>query len=149
MSPFSHILVLLDCSSADEAIIKLVLKLVEGSPTRVTLVHVVHSHTLDQDRALKEKADAYLLEKKQAFLAVTSQVQVLLLSGEPEVELVKEIRQGPYDLVALGTHGHKGFSDVLLGSVSKHLKHEVSTPLLMVKEDPSFLPMKEESAEEK
>lgn len=134
MSPFSHILVLIDCSYADKAIIELVLKLLEGSRTDVTLVHVVHSHTLDQDRALKDQADTCLEEIYTRFLAAQAgEVTKLLLSGEPEVELEKEINQGPYDLVAMGTHGHKGFGDLLYGSVSHHLKHTVKTPLLMVK----------------
>lgn len=60
-------------------------------------------------------------------------VTKLLLSGEPEIELEKEINQGTYDLVAMGTHGHKRLGDMLYGSVSHHLKHTIEIPLLMVK----------------
>lgn len=134
MSPFSHILVLIDCSSADLAIIDLVSKLLEGSKTNVTLVHVIHSHTLDQDRALKEQAEMCMKDKFERLLAIhAGSVNTLFLSGEPEIELEKEIREGHYDLVAMGTHGHKGFGDLLYGSVSRHLKHVIDIPLLMVK----------------
>lgn len=134
MSPFTHILVLIDCSAADMAIIDLVIRLLDGSKTDVTLVHVVHSHTLDQDRALKQQADICMKDIFERFLAVhAGSVTKLLLSGEPEIELAKEINQGNYDLVAMGTHGHKGLGDLLYGSVSHHLKHTVDVPLLMVK----------------
>lgn len=132
MSPFTNILVLMDCSTADDRIIGLVSKLVEGTDASVTLVHVVHSHTLDQDRILRDQATTCLNDAKTR---IPGNTRILMLSGEPEEELVKEIRGGSYDLVAMGTHGHKGFSDLMLGSVSSHLKHEVAVPLLMVREN--------------
>ena len=61
------------------------------------------------------------------------EAETLLLSGEPEVELEKEIKTEKYDLVAMATHGHKAFSDILLGSVSDHLKHTIDVPILMVR----------------
>ncbi|WP_320129862.1 universal stress protein [uncultured Sphaerochaeta sp.] len=134
MSPFAHILILIDCSPADEAIMDLVARLLEGSTSKVTLSHVVHSHTLDQDRVLKEQADACMESMIERFRALgAGPVNKLLLSGEPEEELEKEINQGDYDLVAMGTHGHTGFGDLLYGSVSRHLKHTISVPLLMVR----------------
>jgi universal stress protein A len=137
MSPFSHILVLVDCSSADDAIFDLVIRLADGSPTKVTLVHVVHSHTLDQDRALKKQAVDCLGKVLEKFDGAGIEADELLLSGEPETELEKEINKGDYDLIAMGTHGHKGFTDALYGSVSRYLKHAVAVPLLMVKNSKS------------
>jgi universal stress protein A len=134
MSPFTHILILIDCSPSDGAIMDLVEKLLEGSTTKVTLSHVVHSHTIDQDRALKEQADACMESMLERFRALgAGPVNKLLLSGEPEEELEKAINQGDYDLVAMGTHGHTGFEDLLYGSVSRYLKHKITVPLLMVR----------------
>jgi universal stress protein A len=121
----------MDCSTADDRILGVAEKLAEGPDVSVTLVHVVHSHTLDQDRILREQAETCLQTAKDRFLPAA---KVLLLSGEPEEELAKEIREGSYDLVAMGTHGHKGLSDLVLGSVSGYLKHEIDVPILMVKE---------------
>lgn len=134
MSPFKNIIVLIDCSKADLPVMELIREFINESKTEITLCHVIHSHTLDQDRVLKEKANSYLdkliYEINEEY---DNKVNKLLLSGEPEVTLEKEINNGPYDLVALGTHGHKGFQDVLYGSVSKYLKHRVSIPIIMVK----------------
>jgi universal stress protein A len=107
MGTYNRILVLLDCSPVDEAILCHIGNLARSESASVVLVHVVHSHTLDQDRALREKA-LKCMESRTAQLAASGvTADTLLLSGEPEVELVKEIRSGNYDLVALATHGHR------------------------------------------
>jgi len=133
MCLFSHILVLLDCSPVDDAIIDKIMPLAVCGKAAVTMVHVVHSHTIDQDRALKDKTEQCMAARVRQLERASIPAHALMLSGEPEAELVKEINSGHYDLVALATHGHKLFSDLLLGSVSEHLKHEVSVPLLMVR----------------
>jgi universal stress protein A len=133
---FSHILVLLDCTPVDDAIISKVLGMATCGNIKITLAHVVHSHTIDQDRVFKKKTDACINARMAQFVAAGVNVSPLILSGEPEIELVKEINNGTYDLVALATHGHKFFSDLLYGSVSEHLKHEVAVPLLLVRGNP-------------
>jgi len=35
--------------------------------------------------------------------------------------------------VALGTHGHGGFADFILGSVSRMVKHQVDRPILLLR----------------
>lgn len=133
MCPFKHILLLLDCSPVDDAIMEKILMMATCGNTEVTLTHVVHSHTIDQHRVLKEKADRCLSTRKKQFEAASINATELLLSGEPEEELLTEIDTGKYDLVALATHGHSGFMDFLMGSVSRHLKHHIEVPLLMIR----------------
>ncbi len=133
MGVYAKILVPLDCSPVDDAILCHVARLAKAEGSTVVLCHVVHSHTLDQDRVLRERAEEHFQRRKAELDADGVPVELLLLSGEPEVELVKEVNGGDYDLVALATHGHKFFSDILFGSVSKHLKHEVSTPILLIR----------------
>jgi hypothetical protein len=133
MCPFSNILVLLDCSPVDDAVVNEVIRIASCGTVQVTLVHVVHSHTLDQDRVLKKKCDICMSDRIRQFAAASVRVQPLFLSGEPETELVRFINGGNYDLVAMATHGHKLFQDILFGSVSDYLKHAVKVPLLMVR----------------
>ena len=136
MCAFSHILVLLDCSAVDDVVIGQVLKIATCGYAKVTLTHVVHSHTADQDRFLKKQSETCISTRLLEFREAGIETDFVLLSGEPEVELVKEVNTGKYDLVALATHGHKIFSDILFGSVSDHLKHEVDVPLLMIRGKP-------------
>ena len=133
MGTYHRILVLLDCSEVDDAIVCHIKDLARSEEASVVLVHVVHSHTLDQDRVLREKALSCMTQRKSELQDAGVSSETLILSGEPEIELVKEIETGTYDLVALATHGHKVFADILFGSVSDHLKHRVEVPILLVR----------------
>ncbi len=133
---FNNIMLLVDCSPVDNAIIQIIEKIASCGNAVVTLTHVIHSHTIDQDTALKDKADKCMSDYLTLFEKKSVKTNILLLSGEPEVELVKEIDTGKYDLIALATHGHKMLSDILFGSISDHLKHTVSVPIIMIRGNP-------------
>jgi universal stress protein A len=94
---------------------------------------VVHAHSLDQDRALHNKAiiilDACLADLRAKGIEAHSIVK----SGEPDAEILQEIEDGGYDLVAMATHGHTLIGDILFGSVSGSLKHKIRIPLLLLK----------------
>jgi len=53
--------------------------------------------------------------------------------GNPAQEILKEIRQGRYDLVVVGSHGKRGLNRLLLGSVSLEVSRKASTSVLVVK----------------
>jgi len=44
------------------------------------------------------------------------------------------------DLIAMATHGHRGISDVLRGSVANGLRHISMVPVLMVRAKPGSTP---------
>ncbi len=133
MGIYNKIMLTLDCSPVDMAIIEHVVLLAKTLNSTVVLTHVVHSHTLDQNTILLEKAKEGIKKYQQPFLEAGIPVEVCLLSGEPEKELEKEIKAHDYDLVAMATHGHKVLSDILYGSVSHYLKHHISIPILLIK----------------
>ncbi|MHC4541273.1 MAG: universal stress protein [Planctomycetota bacterium] len=132
MQVYKKILVAMDCSSVDDAIIEDVSALALQNHAQVYLIHVVHSHTLDQDRALRELADASLRSRREILQAQGIEARIVIRSGEPDKELLKEIETKDYDLVAMATHGHSFMGDILFGSVSRTLKHRISIPLLLI-----------------
>jgi len=132
MQVYKNILVTLDCSPVDDAVIEHVSALALQNNARVSLMHVVHSHTIDQDRALREPAEATLKARREVFTAQGIEVRTIIRSGEPETEILSEIEGGGYDLVAMATHGHSFIGSLLFGSVSRTLKHRISTPLLLI-----------------
>jgi len=132
MQVYKKILVTMDCSSVDDAIIEHVSALALQNKAQVYLLHVVHSHTLDEDRVLHEQAKASLKSRCEALLAQGIEAHMVIKSGEPDTEILKEIEGKDYDLVAMGTHGHAFIGDILFGSVSRTLKHKISIPLLLI-----------------
>jgi nucleotide-binding universal stress UspA family protein len=135
MQIYKKILVTIDCSPVDNAIIEHVSALALQNSAEVYLLHVVHAHTLDQNRVLHEQAEASLKAYCQTLKAKGIEAYTLIRSGEPDMEILKEIEGKDYDLVAMATHGHRLIGDILFGSVSDTLKHRVSIPLLLVKSD--------------
>ncbi|RLD16072.1 universal stress protein [candidate division KSB1 bacterium] len=133
MQVYKKILLLVDGSSADKRILEHVALLAKQNKAQVTILHVVHSHTIDQERVLHKKAEALLGTYGQKLAEENIDVKIKILSGEPEEEILEEIKKNNYDLVAMGTHGHKLLGDLLYGSVSETLKHKISTPLLLIK----------------
>ena len=135
MQVYKKILVTIDCSPVDNAIVEHISVLALQNQAEVCLLHVVHSHTLDQDRVLREKSEATLNLYCARMLEAGIDAHILIRSGEPEKEILKEIDEKDYDLVAMATHGHTFMGDILFGSVSDALKHRINIPLLLLKSD--------------
>ncbi len=135
MQVYKNILVTIDCSPVDNAIIQHVALLAEQNRARVCLLHVIHAHTIDQRRAAQKQAEACLEKHGEKLRAQGVDVRKLILAGEPDEQILKEIETGGYDLVAMALHGHNFPGDLLFGSVSETLKHKISVPLLLIKPD--------------
>ncbi|MCX5770633.1 MAG: universal stress protein [Candidatus Hydrogenedentes bacterium] len=132
MQVYKKILVAMDCSPVDDVIIEHVSALAIQNNAEVWLLHVVHSHTLDQDRVLRERAEACLQAWSARLKERSVMARVLIRSGEPDKEILQEIEGKDYDLVAMATHGHRFIADILFGSVSQTVKHNISIPLLLI-----------------
>jgi len=132
MQVYKKILVAMDCSSVDDVIINHVSALAIQNNALVYLLHVVHSHTLDQDRVLHKQVQDKLNSQSEILQEQGIEVHIVIKSGEPDEEILKEIKNRDYDLVAMATHGHSFIGDILFGSVSRTLKHKISIPLLLI-----------------
>lgn len=129
---YKKILLLLDCSPVDDPIIQHILSLAEIHHSSVHLFHVVHAHTLDQERVLSEKTEIFISKTLKMFQDKHIDVTFSIGEGEPAEEVLKKTRSEQWDLIALATHGHKALADFIYGSVSNTLKHKVAIPLLTV-----------------
>ena len=133
MQVYKKIMVAIDCSPVDQAIVEHVSALAIQNKAQVFLLHVVHSHTLDQDRALREKSEVIMKSYRDTLQAQKIETHIVIRSGEPDTEILAEIEGKDYDLVAMATHGHTFIGDILFGSVSRKLKHKINIPLLLLK----------------
>ncbi len=132
MQIYKKILVAMDCTAVDDVIIEHISALALQNSAQVYLLHVVHSHTLDQDRELRKQTEVALESRREALCAQGIEVFVIIRCGEPDEEILEEIEEKDYDLVAMATHGHSFIGDILFGSVSRTLKHKISLPLLLI-----------------
>lgn len=132
MQVYKKILVAMDCSPVDDTIIEHVTALAIQNDAQVYLLHVVHSHTLDQDRVLRKEAEETLGSWRIKLQEQSIDIRIVIRSGEPDKEILKEIEENDYNLVAMATHGHSFIGDILFGSVSRTLKHKIKLPLLLI-----------------
>ncbi len=135
MQVYKKILVTIDCSPVDQTIIRHVTSLAVQNLAEVFLLHVVHAHTLDQRRAGRSRAEVCMEKNCEELRAQGIAACKIIRDGEPDEQILKEIENGDYDLVAMATHGHKFFGDILFGSVSESLKHKIRIPLLLLKSE--------------
>src|SRR5205807_7159695 len=63
-----------------------------------------------------------------------SPVEREIREGTPFAEIVRFAREGRFDLVVMGSHGHTGLAHVLLGSVVERVVRKAPCPVLTVRQ---------------
>lgn len=135
---YDTILVTLDGTPTDRAIIEHVKQLAKLAHSRLVLLHVADgwaARTYGPDAVSPEiVADTAYLEKIRAeFQAVGIATEAELAYGEPDKEIVKWVQRKGCDLVAMSTHGHRFFADLFFGTTAIRVQHRVSVPVLLLR----------------
>ena len=63
---------------------------------------------------------------------VSSEAQLIAEAGDPRTTIVDQALTTRADLIVIGTHGRRGFSRLLLGSVAETVLHEAPCPVMTV-----------------
>jgi manganese transport protein len=132
-----NIAVSVDFSNADEVALNSAFEL-GGTDAKYTLIHVVetvgamlYGENIDDHETL---VDEILLKDYQVMLTEKGfNVAVQLGFGRPDKVIPNLVKQGDFDILVMGTHGHTGFKDLLFGTTVDKLRHKISIPLLIVK----------------
>jgi nucleotide-binding universal stress UspA family protein len=137
---YQHILIPLDNSPADEAILKHIRALARLCGSRLTLLHVADGFMARNQEQLglgesdEMRADrAYLEQRRGELSAEGFQVDALLECGEPSEHILATAERDNCDLIAMSTHGHRLLGDLILGSVASEVRHRTDIPVLMVR----------------
>lgn len=82
---------------------------------------------------VREAAERSLEETLRQSLGNTDSVEIErgLVKGRPAQVLVDESRAA--DLLVVGSRGHGGFTELLLGSVSQQVSHHAACPVVIVR----------------
>lgn len=135
---YETILVTLDGTPTDRAIIDHVRQLAKLANSRLVLLHVADgwaARTYGSDAVSREiSEDTDYLQKIQAeFQSVGIAAQAELAYGEPANEIVKWVESKGCDLVAMSTHGHRFLADMFLGTTATRVQHKISVPVLLLR----------------
>ena len=135
---YDTILVTLDGTPTDRAIIEHIKQLAKLAHSRLVLLHVADgwaARTYGPDAVSPEIAEdtLYLEKVRSEFQALGIPTEAELAYGEPANEIIKWVRQKGCDLVAMSTHGHRFLSDVFLGTTASRVQHSISVPVLLLR----------------
>lgn len=131
MQTFQHILLPTDFSAPAERATDIAISIGSNFASKLTLLHVIPPApfygyeperdwplTLDElPREAQRVLDDALRKLKERY----RNVEGVLASGEPSERILSLARERGVDLIVMGTHGRRGLSHVLLGSVAERV----------------------------
>ena len=135
---YGTILVTLDSTPTDRAIIEHVKQLAKLAHSRLVLLHVADgwaARTYGRDAVSREIAEdtAYLERVRAEFQSAGIPAQAELAYGDPSKEIIKWVKEKGCDLVAMSTHGHRFLADIFLGTTASRVQHSVNAPVLLLR----------------
>jgi len=135
---YKTILVTLDGTPTDRAIIEHIKELAKFTQGCVVLLHVADgwaARTFGADAVSPEITEdtAYLNRVRSEFQSAGIPAEAELAYGDPPKEIVKWVEQKGCDLVAMSTHGHHFVADLVLGTTAITVQHSVSVPVLLLR----------------
>ena len=137
---YRRILVPLENTATDAAILQHVRELATYCKSSVVLIHVAdgfvarnfHSLTLRESEEMR--ADRKYLEECCASLCESRiDADSVLAGGDPSIEIINAAEREGCDLIAMSTHGHRFLKDILFGSVANEVRHRSRVPVLCVR----------------
>lgn len=139
---YTRILVPLENSGYDAAIIAHVRKLAQFCGASVVLIHVADGwaarnvHQLNLRESEEMRADREYIERICGELTSAGiPTESVLAGGDPSREIVDAAQREHCDLIAMSTHGHRFIQDVMRGSVANDVRHQAKVPVLLVRGD--------------
>ena len=137
---YKHILIPLENRPTDEAILVHIRDLARLTKARLSLIHVADGFQARNQKNLGVSVEMrndrdYLKKREEELRKENFDVEAILVCGNPSEEIVAFAEREKCDLIAMSTHGHRFFSDLVLGSVASEIRHMTYIPVLMIKAD--------------
>jgi nucleotide-binding universal stress UspA family protein len=135
---YRSILVPLDRSAGDAAILAHVADLARLCEAKVLLLHCAGGWRGRYFEGRLPSPDAprmqeYLDEKARELRDRGVEASTLLRYGEAGPTILAVAEEEDCDLIAMSTHGHRGIMDVLLGSAASQVRHAARVPVLLLR----------------
>jgi nucleotide-binding universal stress UspA family protein len=141
MYPFRKILVATDFDSASAGALDLASGLAHEYEAELVIAHAVEIFVPAYPIALMPEVSTIERTAREGLDAIVSRVHTVwprvtgtILWGDPAEEVVHYAEEQAVDLVVVGTHGRKGPSRWLLGSVAEKISRAAHVPVLTVHE---------------
>lgn len=126
----------IDFSGLENKIIQTALSL-GTKKTTYYLVHIVESATArlwdETSKDAETKQDMEMLKEVKQFLEEKGfKAEIKIGYGKPSYAIAKIVKEEKFDLLIVGSHGHRWFKDILFGATIDKLRHLINTPVFIV-----------------
>jgi manganese transport protein len=137
---YKKILVTLENSPADEAILPHVIELAKRFGSELLLLHVADGWRARNFNQLKLRESREMIDDREYLEKIAADlrakgfsVSTMLALGEPPVEILKVAESESCHLIAMAGHGHRFFGDIFHGSTITEVRHKTSIPIFVVR----------------
>jgi len=143
---FRKILVPIDFSDFSKSALKYAVTFAQHYHSKLILIYVMEpviyppdfsmgqitlpTVNFDMDKRAKEELDK-LAEVEIGSLV---QVQTVIKTGKPFVEIIESAKEEDADLIIISTHGHSGVEHILFGSTADKVVRKAPCPVLTLRE---------------
>ena len=144
----THILVAVDFSDCSLDALEYAVQVAKQLKATVTILHVLEPVSYGLDLTLvhtaeRERVHARIQKQLDAFVHAIAleglSVDPAIRGGTPADSLIQFLGENRCDLVVMGTHGRRGLSHLVNGSVAEAVLRRAPCPVLTVK-SPKFAP---------
>lgn len=137
---YTRILVPLENTPYDEAILAHVRHLARATGASLLLIHVADGWAARNMAQLELRESEELRADRDYLKRIADdlerdgfKVDALLAGGDPVREIIDAAMREHCDLIAMSTHGHRFLKDVIFGSVAEGVRHRCTIPVLLVR----------------
>ncbi|MGO9059918.1 MAG: universal stress protein [Candidatus Binataceae bacterium] len=132
MLRFGNILCPVDFDQNSLAAVPVAAELARERNATLHLLHVIDERGLPSGK-IESAAQIKLERISRKKLKAGTRYEILVMPGDPAVEVPQMAVKLGIDLIVMATHGRKGLRRLVLGSVAERVVREARCPVLTVK----------------
>jgi manganese transport protein len=130
--------VALEHAKGDAAIVSAAVTMAKSHKARLTLIHVVDTpgalvYGEESTSRHGEEDKVYLEQVAREIEERELPVEIILRNGKPVDELVRVSGELGFDLLIMGSHGHRGLGDLIHGATVDSVRHAVECAVMVVR----------------
>ena len=137
---YKTILVPVENRPTDETILRHVRPLARLMAAKLILMHVADGWAARNYNHLKLQESDEIRQDREYLTKLEGELQAegfeatsVLEMGEPATKIIEVASSAGVDLIAMTTHGHRFFADLLHGTTADKVRHRVDIPVLLLK----------------
>lgn len=146
MDTISKILVPIDFSNYSKNALRYAINFATKFNSKIYLIYVVEpviypsDFSMGQvtfpvaDLEMNERANSELLNLAKSEIGVDIEVETIIKTGKPFVEINETADALDIDLIIIATHGHTGMEHLLFGSTAEKVVRKAPCPVLTLRE---------------